>query len=152
LNVSNGTLTKIFGGVSGLTTLANHDGSMVLYSSSSSSGPKLGLLIVSNHTTTDLSTYGLPEKCVWSADNINIYCAVPNNINGGDYPDSWYKGQTSFDDHFVIINSNTSSVTNIADSSDGTPLDGTYLFLSRAENQLFFINKKDSTLWSLDLK
>jgi len=151
LNVSSGVLSKIFGGVKGLTTLANNDGTVVLYNATTPTGPALGLLSVSNHTTNNINTYGLPEKCVWSANNVDIYCALPDNIAGSDYPDSWYKGKVSFDDRFVKINSSTGNVTTIADSSDATALDGTYLFLNRAEDTLFFINKKDSTLWSLSL-
>ncbi len=149
LNTTNGVLTKVFGGVLGLTTLTNNDGSLVLYSSSTSGGPKLGIFDIKNHTTKDLNLYGLPEKCLWL--NINIYCAIPNNASGNGYPDIWYQGLASFNDRFVKINSNTNEVTNIADSESETPIDGTHLFLTNKEDQLFFINKKDSTLWSLDL-
>ena len=79
-------------------------------------------------------------------------CAVPNNITGNQYPDSWYQGLVSFDDFFLKINTVTGDKTTIANSIDGTPVDGTYLFLDKAESLLFFTNKKDSTLWSLDIK
>jgi peptidoglycan hydrolase-like protein with peptidoglycan-binding domain len=151
LNTANGTLTKIFGGVQGLTTLSNSNGSKVLFSTSSSLGPKLGILDVASHTTNDTSAYSLPEKCVWSADNITAYCAIPNDISSGVYPDSWYQGLVSFEDHFVKIDTGTGSVIEIVSSPD-TPMDGTHLFLDNTESQLFFINKKDSMLWSIDLK
>lgn len=151
LNTTSGVLSKIFGGVRGLTTLANKDGSSVLYSSSTSSGPRLFILTVSTHTSVDINTYGLPEKCVWSNDNINIYCALPGNINGLQYPDMWYQGLASFTDRFVKINKDTLEITTIEDSVYETPVDGTNLFLDKQEKNLFFINKKDSTFWSLDL-
>lgn len=151
LDTQNGTLAKIFGGVKGLTTLSNSDGSQVLYGASLETGPKLWLLNVEDHTTIDLNTFGLPEKCVWSKDDINIYCGVPNTVVGTEYPEYWYQGLISFDDYFVKINTETKEKVTLANSKNETPLDGTYLFLDKEESKLFFTNKKNSTLWSLDL-
>ena len=151
LDTQNGTLIKIFGGVDGLTTLSNSDGSQVLYGASLSTGPKLWLLNTEDHTTTDLNSFGLPEKCVWSKDDIHVYCAVPNKVVGTQYPEYWYQGLISFDDYFVKINTITKEKVTLANSQDETPIDGTYLFLDKEESRLFFINKKNSTLWSLDL-
>lgn len=153
LNTANGTMKKVFGGVLGLTTLANADGSMVLYSASNNSGPELGIFNVSSHTTINLGINSLPEKCVWGGDNIYVYCAIPNTING-DQPDSWYQGLTSFDDTFLKINSKTGELTRITDmdSMGGEYIDATHLFLDKLNTELYFINKKDGTLWSLDLE
>lgn len=152
LNTTNKTVTKIFGDIAGLTTLVNKDASYILYSTSTETGPKLEIFDIVSHSTKDLNTYGLPEKCVWSIDNINVYCAVPSVITGNQYPDIWYQGLISFDDYFVKINTRTGDKTTIANSTTETPVDGTHLFLDKTEGLLFFINKKDSTLWSLDIK
>lgn len=151
LNTTSKTLTKILGGIPGLTTLVSPNGLNVLYSNGTETGPKLGLFNISKHTSKEFSSYGLPEKCVWSKDNINIYCAIPSLITGNQYPDNWYQGIISFDDYFVKINTATGERITIADSTEETPVDGTHLFLSDKEDSLFFINKKDSTLWSLSL-
>lgn len=151
LNIANGTLSKLFGGIPGLTTLSNKDGTSVLYGASLEVGPRLNIFNIKNHTSVDLDKYGLPEKCVWSNDNINVYCAVPNTIVGNQYPDSWYQGLTSFDDFFVKINTITKESSTLANSKDEVSVDGTNLFLSKDESKLFFINKKDYTLWQLDL-
>lgn len=151
LNTGNGTLTKVFGGIKGLTTLANENGSNVLYGISLETGPKLWLFNVKDHSTKSLNSFGLPEKCIWSSDNINIYCAIPNTIAGVQYPDSWYQGLVSFDDYFVKINTETTQRSTLANSKGEIPIDATHLFLDDEENTLFFINKKDSTLWSLDI-
>lgn len=151
LNTSSGVLTKILGGVKGLTTLASKDGSVILYSTSTDSGPKLKLINLKNQSIDDLNLYGLPEKCVWSKDSTNIFCAIPNNINEGMYPDIWYQGIKSFSDNFIKINVGTLQKTNI-ESSELESFDATNLFLdSKQEKQLFFTNKKDGTLWRLDL-
>jgi hypothetical protein len=152
LNTTNGTLKKILGGVRGLTTLSNKDGLVVLYSSYNDSEPELNLLNTSSHFISNLNIGGLPEKCVWKDDNITIYCAIPDTL-GSKQPDSWYQGLTSFDDTFVKINSLTGEVSSIADvdSLGNQYLDATHLFLNKENTALYFINKKDGTLWSLDL-
>jgi hypothetical protein len=151
LNTTTGTLTSLLGPIEGLTTLANNDGSQILYSTSTTTGPVLSVFDVAKHVSTNLDVSGLPEKCVWSADNVTVYCAIPSNISGQEYPDSWYQGTTSFNDSFIKINISTLQQTTIADSNAGTVVDGTHLFLDDKEGELYFINKKDSTLWSLDL-
>ena len=151
LNDSNKTISKVLGGIPGLTTLISPNGSQVLYSSSEETGPKLGIFNTNDRSTKDLNTYGLPEKCVWSTDNINVYCAVPSVVTGNQYPDYWYQGIISFDDFFVKINTLTGDKVTIANSVNETPVDGTYLFLDKTENNLFFINKKDYTFWELSL-
>ncbi len=152
LNQVNKTTTKILGGIDGLTTSVSPSGAMVLYNTSTPNGPRLGVYNISTNTTKDLDTYGLPEKCVWASDRITIYCAIPSVVTGNQYPDIWYQGLVSFDDYFVKINTGTGNKITLANSVNETPVDGTYLFLDKAENTLFFTNKKDSTLWSLDLK
>ncbi|MFA5773501.1 MAG: peptidoglycan-binding domain-containing protein [Candidatus Paceibacterota bacterium] len=152
LNMTNKTISKIFGGVKGLTTLVNPNSSLVLYSVATGTGPRLGIFDITKHTTKDLGIYGLPEKCIWSSDNITIYCALPNVITGNQYPDYWYQGLISFDDYFIKMDTTSSGTTTIANSTNETPIDGTHLFLSDKEDTLFFTNKKDSTLWSLNLR
>lgn len=152
LNTTNRTISKIFGGIYGLTTMISPNGSLVLYSYTTNTGPKLGIFNIKEHSTKDLDTYGLAEKCVWSNNNMDIYCAVPNTIVGNQYPDYWYQGLISFDDFFVKIDAINGSKITIANGDDEKPLDGTFLFLDKNENSLFFTNKKDSTLWSLDIR
>lgn len=152
LDATNKTTSKILGGILGLTTLISPRGSFVLYSASTATGPQLGSFDIYKHTTKNLGIYDLPEKCIWSSNNINIYCAVPNNATGNQYPDSWYQGLISFNDYFAKINTATGEKTIIGNGNNEISVDGTHLFLSDGEDTLFFINKKDSTLWSLNLK
>jgi len=151
LDTTSKTISKVFGGIEGLTTLVNPSSSSILYSYTTGKGPKLGVFNIADHTTKDLGLYGLPEKCVWSKDSINVYCALPSVITGNQYPDYWYQGLVSFNDYFVKINTETGGTATIANSANETPIDGTHLFLSDDENMLFFTNKKDSTLWGLSL-
>ncbi len=150
LNVNNGTMLKVFGGIDGLTTLVNNKGSLILYNATTSKGPKLNIFDVNKYKSSDLNIYGLPEKCVWM-DSVNVYCAIPSVITGTQYPEAWYQGLISFDDYFVQINTNTGSVSTIINSIDETPVDAINLFFDNSKSKLFFTNKKDYTLWSLDL-
>lgn len=152
LNQASKTISKVFGGVNGLTTKVSPNGTSVLYSTSTKTGPTLGLFTVKDHSVKDLDTYGLPEKCAWSSDNISVYCAIPSALSGGEYPDNWYQGLVSFDDYFVKINTTTGDKITIADSTKETSVDGVSLFLDNEESNLFFINKKDYTFWKLDIR
>lgn len=152
LNPTSKTIYKVIGGIQGLTTKISPNGSLVLFGESTQTGPKLGVFNVKDHTTKNLNSYGLPEKCVWSKNSIDVYCAIPKVITGNQYPDSWYQGIVSFDDFFIRINTQSGNKTPIADSTDETPVDAISLFLERSEDSLFFTNKKDLTLWSLNLR
>jgi hypothetical protein len=148
LDPTGGPLHKLLGNIKGLMSKVSPDGRLVLYA-----GGDLSLKTFSSteKTINDLGLKTLPEKCVWSTDNINIYCAIPKDIPGGNFPDSWYQGEVQFDDALWKINTKTNSNTLLSDpgSSVGESIDGTDLFLDQKENNLFIINKKDSTLWAL---
>lgn len=148
LDTTNMTMSKILSDVIGLTTLVSPDQRLVLYNTSTANGPKLSIFDTNDHTSKDLNISSLPEKCVWSNDSINVYCSVPNVIVGYQYPDYWYQGLVSFDDFFIKINVLTLEKTTLANSIEEKPVDATHLFLSKAEDYIFFINKKDSSLWS----
>jgi peptidoglycan hydrolase-like protein with peptidoglycan-binding domain len=152
LDKINKNLQKILGGITGLTTLINPNGSIVLFSTTTNTGPVLSSFNITTNSTKDLDLFGLPEKCVWSKDSVHVYCGVPNTIVGNQYPDTWYQGLVSFDDYFVKVNTITGTKTTYANSLNETPVDVINLFLDKDETLLFFTNKKDSTFWSLKLK
>src|SRR3990167_3995763 len=145
-------LTKILGGVNGLTTKGSPNGKLVLFSDSNLS---LRVYHTDTRNSDTLSLRTLQEKCVWGKASDAIYCAVPKSISSGAYPDSWYQGEVSFSDQFWKIDLKTGNATLIIDPmsvSGGEEVDGTKLALDESENYLFFVNKKDSFLWELDLK
>ena len=97
----------------------------------------------------------LPEKCVWNKTGDTLYCAVPKFIGSGEYPDSWYQGEVSFNDQLWKIDIKTLNATLLLDPvmiTEGEEIDGIKLAIDESENYLFFVNKKDSFLWKLDLK
>ncbi len=152
INTDKKELNKVIGGINGLTTLISPNGKLILYA-----GSNLSLNIYHTDTrnvdTTTLNT--LPEKCSWNKNSDAIYCAVPRTINAGIYPDSWYKGETSFSDQIWKMDLKTGNTTLLVDPvlvQNGEDVDGIKLAVDDGENYLFFVNKKDSFLWKLDLK
>ena len=144
-------LTKILGNINGLTTLGSPDGKLVLYADNNLS---LYLYHIDSRNSDLLGIRTLPEKCVWGNGGAVIYCAAPKSINAGGYPDAWYQGEISFDDQIWKIDPESGNTTLVSDPSltITEEIDGIKLTLNKDENYLFFINKKDSFLWKLDLK
>ncbi len=145
-------LNKVLGNINGLTTLESPNGKMILYGDSD-----LSLFIYHTDTRNSdkLGVKTLPEKCVWGGVSDVIYCAVPILIDGNLYPDAWYQGEVSFSDQIWKIDvksGNTTMISDPATVAGGENIDGIKLALDEGENYLFFVNKKDSFLWKLDLK
>ncbi len=154
LDTQTGDMNKIIGGLKGLTTLTSSDGKNMLYSVSNGKDFSLYSYSLKTNTTTNLNIKTLPEKCVWSSDNITVYCGVPVSPDAGAYPDVWYQGLTSFNDQIWKINTATSEFNMIGDpnSDVNVSMDATKLILDKTESNLFIVNKKDSKLWSLALQ
>jgi hypothetical protein len=142
---------KILSGINGLTTLASPSGKLILYSDNNLS---LSVYNTTTKQTTSLGVKTLPEKCVWDKLSDAVYCAVPKTIEQTGYPDIWYQGVVSFADNIWKINVADGTTNLISDPTTeiGQDVDGTKLALDQNENYLFFVNKKDSYLWELNLK
>lgn len=151
INPDKKDFNKILGGINGLTTLTSPDGKMVLYGDNNLS---LNVFNITTGSSTLLGIKTLPEKCVWGPASDVVFCAVPKSIDQGNYPDSWYQGEVSFSDEIWGIDIGSGTTTMIADpaSISGEEIDGTKLSLDDNQNYLFFVNKKDSYLWELNLK
>lgn len=152
INPDKKDFNKILGGISGLTTLTSPDGKSVLYGDNTLS---LNVYRVDTGTFLVLGVRTLPEKCVWGLGSEVVYCAVPKLINRASYPDQWYQGEVSFSDEIWKIDTITGNTTKLLDPIEaigGVDTDGIKLALDEGENYLFFVNKKDSFLWELQLK
>lgn len=153
MNTSTKELQKIIGGINGLTTLASPDAQKILYSSSNRGGVDLHIYNRKENTTIDVPLATLPEKCVWNADGVTLYCAAPTYLPTAEYPDDWYQGSVSFNDTVWKIDSKTGNMTTLfSPASFSAPkMDMENLMLPTNKDFLFFINKTDSTLWGYDL-
>jgi hypothetical protein len=145
-------LIQVLGKVNGLTTLASPSGNLVLYGDDSLS---LSLYDTDARTVRSIGIRTLPEKCIWGTGSDFIYCAVPRTIAGTQYPDIWYQGEVSFSDQLWKIDVDTGNTTLVADPltiTGAEDIDAIKLALDSDEKYLFFVNKKDSFLWKLELK
>ena len=151
LDTSKKAVGKILGDINGLTTLTSPDGKLILYGNGSLS---LNIFHTDTRSSDLLGVRTLAEKCVWAGGNDILYCAVPNSINGALYPDAWYKGEVSFADAIWKIDLKSGTTTMLVNPVlvKGEEIDGIKLALDESENYLFFVNKKDSFLWELELK
>ena len=142
-------------------------GYFVLYEAGSDPANFAGNTII---TTTarkpiiDLSVATLPEKC----DGFNgvFVCAVPKSIPSETFsgyetvfPDSWYQGDISFSDAIVMVNAVTGErrlllspdQREIRVLSRNDTFDVTHPRISEDGKLLFFVNKRDRSLWMLRL-
>jgi hypothetical protein len=145
-------LKKVLSGINGLTTLTSPNGKLVLWSDDRLA---LNIFYMDKRNSDLLGLRTLPEKCVWSKSSESLYCAVPKSVGTNLYPDSWYQGEVSFNDQLWKIDMKTGNTTLLLDPvavTGAEEIDGIKLALDEGENYLFFVNKKDSFLWKLDLK
>ncbi len=153
IDTSSKVMKKIFGGILGLTTLMSPDGKQVLLSRAGNGSTTTSLYNLGSKGVFQLpGATTLPEKCLWQSNTI-LYCAVPSYMPNAEYPDAWYQGIVSFTDQIYKIDTATFSSVVIANPSDvSASIDATNLTVDPLNTFLVFLNKKDGSLWSLDLR
>ncbi len=145
LNTVNSTLNRVVGPLRGLTLLPNQDKVLV--------GSRLDMFVLDSDETEPLFLRSLPEKCVWE-NKTSIYCSVPIFVESGLYPDDWYKGVIQFSDdiwHVNLENQQTNRLIELPEEA-GENIDGINLILSPSGDYLIFKNKRNGSLWSLEIK
>jgi len=150
-DVSTKVIRKVGSAVLGLSAKPNGDGSLGIVSRG---GTSLQLFSMNYKTVSSVPiTFNtLAEKCVWLKDkNPSVYCAIPNQIPKGDYPDAWYKGLVSTEDFIKKIDVSNDISYNVADLSQlsGQKIDVTDISISPDNTHLIFRNKIDGYLWML---
>jgi hypothetical protein len=155
INVKTGAVNEVLGGVLGLSVLPNPTAQIVLYSDLSSSGNLVSSLYnIKTASSQDLPFVTLADKCVWSKRNpVDLFCAVPTSAPNGGYPDAWYKGTASTIDRIWEVDTDTGAVHLVSDLTQDAKasIDAEWLALDPSERFLYFMNKKDLSLWSVDL-
>jgi hypothetical protein len=153
-----GEMEYVFGGKQGLMTNVSPTLEHVLYATTSRSGVHGGIYNVASGTIDGLGFAPIPEKCEWSKqDPTLVYCAVPRSYEENTvYPDAWYQGTTHFTDMIWQIDvdeSGSERVQVVADlpSRSREAIDAVSPFLGPNERHLYFTNKRDQTLWRVQL-
>jgi len=157
LNPKTGVLNSILSDTYGLTTSFNSSGDRVFYSQTDQRGENIINSIYNTKTKEflNLQTKTLAEKCVWGKSNINlIFCGAPEAQIKGTMPDGWYQGKVSFNDQFWMINTETKNDALLFENervSRNLKIDAINLSVDSFEDTIYMINKKDLSLWSLNI-
>ena len=150
LNQKTGILTRILGGIKGLTAAVSPDWENIIFSGLGQDGMESKIYNLKTKTVSELGFTTLADKCAWGKKNKNmVYCAVSAKKPDTNQPDGWYQGLVSFDDGIWSKNISTGESQNIL-SRFGADIAN--IFVSDDENYLIFTDKNDGTLWSLKLK
>ncbi len=150
LSTKGGLLQKVVQGF-GLDAVWNHNGSRILYSTSNiSRRPQtLKRFDLATSQTQELPLLTFAEKCVFGKENSAIiYCAVPQSIPAGVFPDAWWQGKVSLKDSIVVID--TTSLRQIASIPTTSDVISPVIFDD--DSYLFFRDKTTDKLWALKLK
>ena len=155
VNIKTGIWSKILGPLPGLSTRVSHDAKNVIVSVAGNIQNVLtSIYSVQQHKGNDAIIRTLADKCVWGNFYKDlVYCATPSQPVQATYPDDWYTGTVSSIDKIWQVNATTGEVhlvSSIVDQSDRL-IDGFNLGLDSKDAFLFFMNKNDLSLWSLDL-
>lgn len=153
VNTSNGETTSILGGTMGLSTLSDPSANNILYLENSSVA-KMGVYSTKNATKTKFNLSTFPEKCVWSKKNTTIiFCAVPRVTINSNSLIAWYQGIISTNDDIwkYDLKDGSFSIVGLLSPESGETIDVIKPILTENEQYIIFINKKDNSLWSLDL-
>lgn len=141
------SFTKIFGPERGLTGLWSPDGTTALISS----GRDLALTLYdrAKRESAALSLATLAEKCVW-ADTATIFCAIPQDVPPGTVlPDAYLRGEFNPSDRIVMIDARTRAVSPVFDEGE---FDMASILATKDKKRLFFVNRRDGTLWTLSIR
>jgi len=100
--------------------------------------------------TVPLTLSVLPEKCEFSRTVAStVICAVGTKPYDLETPDTWYRGEASYTDSFWALDTVSQGATFILDTQavSGQELDVTDFRINGEDEDLYFINKNNQTLW-----
>ena len=152
--VSDPKLIRVLSGVYGLTSLWSNDGTRIIFSQTDTNGNNVHLMSTDsaglNIKDTGLKT--LPEKCIFSKDNINIYCAEPITIpDNAIIPDDYYKKTFAINDALWKVNLETGKKDLLYQFQENINFDLSEMTLVKDEQFLFFVNRSNGFLYRLEL-
>lgn len=153
LNPETGELSKILSEIYGLEVLFSPKGDRLIYSQVNSTGENLNLLVLKEgeQMPKSLNVATFASKCVWSTDNISIFCAAPSAISG-TLPDDYYKKIFKPVDNFWKIDTETGRKQLASPTSESASYDAVDLLLAPKQDYLFFTDANTGILYSIKLK
>lgn len=154
LDAATGAIKKITGGIKGFTVLPSPDMANVLYSRGLRNRVDAFLFDAKTATAENFPVATFSGKCAWGQKGAKtVYCGVPESLPEGYFPDDWYQGRVSFSDALWRIDTETKTPERLSfpEIDVKEAVDVIEPVISPNDDFLFFINKKDSSLWSFRL-
>ncbi len=153
LDPRTGKATPVINDFLGLTTKGAPDGEHILIGGSEKDDLVFGIATMSYPIPSDITPTTLPEKCAWTASSTFVYCGVPQNPPRGLYPDEWYQGVMQFSDTLWVYEVSSGQFTLFLIPIDevAVEVDITNPIVSMDGTHLIFTNKKDGSLWGVQL-
>ncbi len=155
LDTKTGNYVKVAGPIAGLYGVSNGDGSKILLTASENN--TIATAVYNKKTSETKVISGIrtfAEKCVWGKKDMKtVYCAVPQTIPIGNYPDAWYEGSTHFKDSLWKINTETGETQELTDLTveAGEEIDVADIQIDSKDTMLLFTNKNTETVWAYDV-
>ncbi len=151
-----GKNNKEYGGNYGQDYLWSPDGQKILTSyTQREAGNRLvlGVMNKDGGEFKGLSFATTVKKCVWSYNNVDVYCAM---IGGAPLdimlPNGWAEEKFNSLDTFWKIDTKTGKKERLIELSDiPSAIDSEQLVVDPEENFLFFRGRRDGSLWRLKL-
>jgi len=151
LDVKRGRAERLLGSQHGLTALGSHDEERLVFSETNKDGKHISMRLLASGIKSNLDINTLPEKCTFSQDSRFLFCSLfAIDVSFQLMPDDYYKDVFTNDSTDIIKINLTNGETEIL--AKNLLVDGIGLQLSRDEQWLFFINKKDGGLFRLKLE
>src|SRR3989344_2887548 len=148
LSLKDGSLSLLAGNESGLIVTKHPTENAFAYSTSVRVKTRLFVRIGSETTELPIATFA--EKCVWGAGaKLLLYCAVPDSFPDIDLPDAWYRGETSFNDRWYVVDAAAGSAEEMLGRQEtkGARVDVVDPVLDADGERIFFTDGKTGTLW-----
>ena len=149
LNVSKKTLRAVIKDEFGLMTLWGGDGKRALKFNTRGGESRLAFIDSNNKILAPVPlAITLPSKC--SFEGVLLYCAIPKVIPSQTVlPDDYLKLKFYSQDDFLVWNTETGEIKTVFETTDAF-FDAQEL--RKKDNKLFFINRYDRNLYSLEIK
>lgn len=146
-----GALTKLVGGIPGLTVLPRASSTAFLWSSARSGALSLFAQASFSAEPVAISLKTTTEKCVWGAGSgataAFAYCAVPRVRAGGVSLDAWHQGALATEDAWWQIDTAAGATQALYASEDRPDVRSPQI--DPEGRFIAYIDGRDSSLWVL---
>lgn len=153
VGITSSEVKTVFKGKYGADYLWAPNGSLALVSLLNEAGKiTLGTVNLKGEYL-DLNVPTFVSKCVWSSDNKTVYYALAGAIpENSVVPDDYESEKFNTKDTFWKLNLETGKKERIVEPEEiKNNFDASQMFLSPAEDELFFVNRIDKKLYKIEL-